>query len=177
MEQLDLYDRDRRQTGQQIVRGESIPQGAYIIVIHLCLFNGAGQLMIQRRYPGKKSFPNLWDISVAGCAQSSETSVDAVRRECFEELGLDLPDDNLRPYLTVNFDRGFDDIYIAPCSVKLSDLILQPDEVAEVKWADEEEVLTLLREGQFLPYYERFLKLLFQMRKGMGFFQTEAQVD
>lgn len=171
MEQLDLYDQYRNRTGQQIVRGDEIPLGFYITVIHLCIFNEEGQLLIQRRYEGKKSFPNLWDISVGGCAQTGETSEDAVRRECFEELGLALPDDDLRPYLTINFDKGFDDIYMVSCSLDLSKLSLQSDEVAEVKWAGEEEVMDLLQEGQFLPYYDHFLKLLFQMRQGMGFFK------
>ena len=168
MEVFDLYDRDRRPTGQTLRRGDQVPQGRYHLVIHICLFNRAGQMLIQQRQPFKDGWPNLWDVTVGGSALAGETSRQAARREIWEELGLELELENRTPALTSWFQGGFDDIYLLELEPDLNTLTLQPEEVQAVAWADEAEICRRIDQGTFIPYRKELIALLFAMRRQGG---------
>lgn len=74
----------------------------------------------------------------------------------------------VRPHLTVNFDRGFDDVYLVEKDVDVDTLTLQETEVQRVKWATKEEIFEMIRRGEFIPYYESLIQLLFDTRKKYG---------
>jgi isopentenyldiphosphate isomerase len=169
MEKMDIYDENRRPTGRTLDRERGAGTGEYLTVVHLCLFDSSGRMLIQRRHHMKHAFPDLWDLSAGGGVKAGETSREAVCRETHEELGLTLELDGVRPYLTVNFEDGFDDIYVVQESPALETLRLQPDEVSAVRWATLDEASALLRSGAFVPYHESFLRLMFEMRGYMGF--------
>lgn len=59
MELFDLYDDERRLTGETIERGDPLPESRYHLVIHICIFNSEGKMLIQQRQPFKKSFPGI----------------------------------------------------------------------------------------------------------------------
>ena len=169
MELVDLYDENRVPLGKTAERyGEKDP-GEYRTVVHVCLFNKAGQLLIQQRAACKHIWPDKWDVTVGGGVDAGETSRQAAEREVREELGLDLDLTGLRPSVTVNFDSGFDDFFLLEREVDLSSLRLQEEEVAQVRWADWPEVEALLENGAFITYPRSFLRFLFDMRKTFGF--------
>lgn len=72
MELWDIYNADRIKTGETMVRGEPMPGGAYHLVVHACVFNKKGEMLIQQRQPFKDGYPNLWDITVGGSAVAGE---------------------------------------------------------------------------------------------------------
>ena len=169
MELWDLYTRDRQKTGQTMVRGEKQPEGTYRIVVHICIFNSKGQMLIQQRQPFKEGWSNMWDITVGGSAVSGDTSSMAAGRELMEELGIDdISFDEIDPAMTVNFKGGFDDIYIVEKDVDLTTLKLQYEEVQKVKWADLDEIFRMIDDGIFIPYHKSFMELLFFMRNHKG---------
>ncbi len=108
----DLYTYDRQKTEYTMLRGGDQPEGLFRLVVHLCIFNSSGEMLIQQRQPFKKGWSNLWDITVGGSALSGEDSRTAVEGELFEELGLLISFETLRPALTIHFDSGFDDVYL-----------------------------------------------------------------
>lgn len=166
MELWDVYDADRQLTGKTMVRGESFEEGAYHIVVHVCVFNSEGKMLIQQRQPFKHGWPDMWDVTCGGSAVKGETSRDAAHRELLEEIGIDIDFSDSRPDMTVNFEHGFDDIYIAKKDIDISTLKLQYEEVKTVKWSDCEEILSMIDNGEFIPYYKNFISLLFDKRKG-----------
>lgn len=170
MELLDIYDQDRNKTGRTAPRGTPRPPGDLQLVIHVCFFDSGGKMLIQRRSQKKDLFPSLWDVSVAGSVLHGEDSRSAAQREVREELGYSLDLSGMRPSMTINFDLGFDDIYLITRDLELSSLNLQKDEVEEVKWATRDEVYRLIDQGQFLPYRKGVIASMFEMRKTMGFF-------
>ena len=93
----------------------------------------------------------------------------ALIRECREELGFPLDLGDRRPTLTVNFDGGFDDFFLAERAIDISTLTLQAEEVTDVRWATLEEVKTMLKDGSFIDYPAGFLEFLFAMRNRFGF--------
>ena len=71
MELWDIYDIDRVRTGRVAQRGKpasegGLGEGEYHLVVHICVFNGRGQLLLQQRQKDKEGYPNLWDVSAAG---------------------------------------------------------------------------------------------------------------
>ena len=169
MELWDLYDENRVKLGKTMVRGEKQPAGVYRIVVHACIFNSQGQMLIQQRQPFKSGWSNMWDVTVGGSAVSGDTSQSAVERELFEELGLATSSQGVMPSLTVNVDGVFDDFYIAVRDdIDISKLKLQFSEVQTVKWAGRDEIIRMIRDGSFIPYAESFIDLLFFMRNHSG---------
>ena len=164
MELFDLYTADGKKTNRTMVRGEPTPEGFYRMVVHVCIFNPEGQMLIQQRQPFKQGWSNLWDISVGGSAVSGDTSRSAAERETREELGLAVDLKNVRPSVTIHFEHGFDDIYILTMPVDLSSLHLQYEEVQAVRWASKNEILQMIDNGQFIPYEKSLIGLLFFRR-------------
>lgn len=169
MELVDLYDENRLPLGRTAERGAPKGPGEYRMVVHVCVFDRQGRLLIQQRAPEKFIFPNLWDVSIGGGVDAGETSRQGAEREFREELGYPLDLSGLRPSVTVNFDGGFDDFYILTKDLDLEMLTLQKEEVRAVRWASLEEILDMLGRGTFIPYPEGFLRFLFDMRDQFGF--------
>ena len=164
MELFDLYTADREKTGRTMVRGEPTPEGFYRLVVHVCIFNEAGQMLIQQRQPFKSGWSNLWDISVGGSAIAGDSSRSAAERETREELGLSIDLSDTRPTLTIYWENGFDDYYVVNQAPAFDSLRLQYEEVQRVKWADKEEILRMIDDGSFIPYEKSLIELLFFRR-------------
>ncbi len=164
MELFDLYTEDRIKTDRTMIRGEPTPEGYYRMVVHVCVFDPEGRMLIQQRQPFKRGWSNLWDITVGGSAVSGDTSRSAAERETKEELGLDIDLSDVRPSLTIWFEHGFDDIYLLTRPADLSALRLQPEEVQAVRWAEKDEILRMIDDGRFIPYEKSLIELLFFRR-------------
>ena len=73
-----------------------------------------------------------------------------------------------RPFVTINFNLGFDDYYLIEKNVDIDTLTLQYEEVQRVKWATKDEILKMIHNGSFIPYYCSLIEMLFDMRKRRG---------
>ncbi len=163
MEQFDIYDINRQKTDRKGIRGEKTAPGDMRLVVHICIFNKKGQMLIQHRQPFKKGWSGLWDISVGGSAVSGDDSLMAAHREIKEELGLELTITH-RPNFNINFDGGFDDFYLVDWEGNINDLNLQYEEVESVKWATKDEILSMIADGTFVPYYPSLINMIFDMK-------------
>ncbi|HEX3017429.1 MAG TPA: NUDIX domain-containing protein [Caproicibacter sp.] len=168
MELWDIYDKSRIKTGKTIERGKALPENGYHMVVHICIFNTQGEMLIQQRQPFKEGWSNLWDITVGGSAIAGETSSMAAKRELFEEIGYRYDFSKTRPSLTINFENGFDDYYLIEKDINIDSLKLQYEEVQRVKWASKDEILNMINTEIFIPYYESMIQLLFDMHKHLG---------
>lgn len=80
---------DEGHTLGSITRGEA-HNGSRTLhpVVHLHLFNSAGELFLQRRPAWKDIQPGKWDTACGGHVAFGETPEEALRREVREELGV-----------------------------------------------------------------------------------------
>ena len=83
-----VVDEDGNVTGSA-TRGEC-HSGSKLLhpVVHLHVFNSAGELFLQKRPEWKDIQPGKWDTAVGGHIDYGETPEDALRREVREELGI-----------------------------------------------------------------------------------------
>jgi len=161
MEILDVYDENREKTGRTHVRGKTVREGDFILVVHVWIMNSDGEFLIQKRQPWKKLFPGMWDCSVAGAALAGDSSEAAAAREAKEELDLDLDMTGAELILTDKFSFGFDDIWLMRLDLDIDSLHIQKEEVDTVKWAGPAEIRDMAEKGEFIHYYylEKMLKL------------------
>lgn len=89
----DLYDIDRKPTGEQFYRGEPVPAGRYRLGVQVWVRNSEGKFLLSQRHPCKKK-PLLWEAT-GGAVDAGEDTLSAAVREVGEELGLKLGKEQL----------------------------------------------------------------------------------
>lgn len=170
VENWDIYDKFGRKTGRTRSSDSAFDKDEFHLVVHVCIFNAKGDLLIQKRQPWKKRWPDLWDVSAAGRALAGENSAEAAERETYEELGLKIDLSEERPYFTIYFQSGFDVFYLIQREVCVDQLTLQKEEVQAIKWASKAEVLQLVRNREFIDYF--FIESIFEMHSHRGSMRT-----
>lgn len=179
MERLDIYDYRGVSTGRTIDRSQedTLSDGEYFLIVHVCIFNHAGRLLIQQRRKPGDPLDGCWDLTVAGHVHSGESSQAAAMREVREEIGLPVDLTGQAPLMRLRFHHGFDDIYVVIADVPLSSLHLQDAEVRAARYAACDEVLHMIHRQQFLPYMDSFIEALYDMRCSNGFIRSDAPSD
>ena len=176
MEVWDLYDENRQKINKTMSKSEKRPSGVYNLRVHLCVFNKNGEMLIQQREANKKHWPNIWSITLSGGVMAGESSNVALAREVKEEFGVDIDFSNERPYLTINTEGSFQDIYIINSDIDTNTLQFRDGEVQAVRWASKHEILRMIENKEFLQYHTSFIELMFDMREGRGILQPEGRL-
>ena len=143
MEYRDLYDLNRNLTGEKILKGEEIPDNRAILMVVIFIENSKGQFLMQKRSSLKGG---LW-ATTGGHPKTGETSLEGVLTECSEELGIEITNPTL--FKQAASKKAFCDLYYLKQDIDTSDIILQEEEVDEVKWLSIEEIELLNNTGQF----------------------------
>ena len=142
----DLLDEDGMPVGATHVRGEKLPHGAYHRVVEIFTMNSKGELLITKRAPEKKPYPNMWEIT-GGAVVAGEDSLDAARRELREETGIEVANRELNLILTHKGNSAFVDIYIAHKDIPAEKLTMQPGETSAAKWVKLSEFERMIGDG------------------------------
>lgn len=108
---------------------------------------------------------NCWDITASGAVVSGETTRDGAHRELFEELGIDYDFSKIKPRFTMTFENDFGDFFIVQKDIDIDKLNLQKSEVQSVKWASLDDILGLIKSGEFIPYSENLIRFIFDLNK------------
>jgi 16S rRNA (adenine1518-N6/adenine1519-N6)-dimethyltransferase len=89
-EMCDVVDQEDRPVSAKL-RTEVHVNNLLHRAVHLWIFNGRGELFVQKRSPWKINHPDQWCSSAAGHVDSGETYEEAGHREMREEIGADCP--------------------------------------------------------------------------------------
>lgn len=135
--------------------------------IHLWIINDDGEILLQYRSGDKKLYPNTWDVSVGGHVSTNEDSIEALSRETKEELGIDLDLGSVEYFGTIHERLKHDDIdsnelvdvFIARQNINKKDIMLQKEEVSDIRWVSIEEMFHLIDNNQLLPHEEEYKKM------------------
>lgn len=165
MEKRDLYDENRKLTGETIYKGEEIPDGKYIIVVLVYIQNSEGKFLIQKR----SEIKNGKFATTGGHPKSGGDSLQGIITEVKEEIGLDVKPDNLQLFFSERFDdeKVFGDAYYVKMDIEnIENLKLQEEEVDSVHWFSADEIKEQMKQGKFFKnHYEEFEILLNWLNK------------
>ncbi|MCQ2191408.1 MAG: NUDIX domain-containing protein [Paludibacteraceae bacterium] len=128
-------------------------------VVHLHIFNKAGDLFLQKRSMSKDIQPGKWDTAVGGHVDYGEQVEDALRREAREELGVQQfqPTFLFRYIFQSKVERemvnAYRTVYEGPFTV-------DPVELDDARFWPLAEIEANIGKGIFTPNFEsEFLKL------------------
>ena len=151
---LDLYDDDFNKLGKTIVRRvDEIPKGANIMMSYILIKNGDNYLLEQATE--KNSYK--WAIP-GGHILTNEDAEEGLKREIFEEIGLEKI--NIKHIDTIKFPYNsyIFNIFLTEDKIDISNLILQSDEVLQVKWYSKKEIMELIKENKVPRGYAYILE-------------------
>lgn len=158
---LNLLDENERLTQKSKPRSLIHRDGDLHAVVHIWIIQRKDMgiyVLLQKRSDKKLINPGCYDVSAAGhITQGGEPRKTAVK-EIYEELGLSVPAEKLKivgvhrnTYCndTVK-DNEMSAVYIYNEPVDIDSLTICEDEVAEVCWAEIDEMLSVIKNGEFL---------------------------
>jgi 8-oxo-dGTP pyrophosphatase MutT (NUDIX family) len=92
MEKLDVYDKKRNKTGRIIFRDEDVlfNDNEFIVALRGWVINNDNKILFTRRSLNKTQ-PGKWEPT-GGLLISGETSLEGIKRELSEEIGLTVLD-------------------------------------------------------------------------------------
>ena len=141
-ELIDILNEDGSCAGIQKMKSEAHEKGLWHASVQIWIYNSKNEILIQQRAHTKDTYPNLWDISVAGHLSVGDSHITASIREIKEEIGLDISAEALdflktvkkskQPSPTIK-DNEFNHLYLLHSDFIIEELKLQTEEVAAVK--------------------------------------------
>ena len=149
MELVDIYNRFREKTGKVKGRKE-LEEGEYRISAHIWIVNSNNEILVLKRSEKEDKFPGLW-AQIGGGVVSGDTSKDTVFKECMEELNYVVKEENL--YYVASYIRSKDivDVWLVRQEVNINELILQDDEVNEVRFVACSEFEKMIKNNEVVP--------------------------
>jgi len=171
-ERWDIYDVNKQLTGRTMKRNDwNMQPGDYHLTVLGVIRRADGRFLITQRVMTKSWAPGCWEVSGGG-VMAGESSEEAVRREVFEETGIDVcrtsksgaDQDNCQDFPEGAYrftyrrdnpherDNYFVDVYLFDLDVDESDVKIQIEEAAAYMFADRDEIAELGRAGKFLHY-------------------------
>lgn len=154
MEVRDYYNIRKEPTGETYLANIE-PSGDNYMLITVCFIqNSDGDYLIQK---ASKQKGNKWG-STGGHPLAGESSIQGMKREIKEELGVYIEEDK---YEYVNTFMGHNkilDLYYINENIDISKLELQKEEVESVKWATSEEIEKLIKRNEFEKTHSKLFR-------------------
>lgn len=87
-ELVDILDPEGNFVHKVALKSIAHRDGLFHNTVHIWFYTPDGKLLLQQRGKNKKTFPLLWDVSVAGHVGAGETIELSALREVEEEIGV-----------------------------------------------------------------------------------------
>ena len=170
---FDVLDEQGNKTGKTKARSEVHRDGDWHKAVHIWIVNNKDEILLQKRSPNKDSHPNMWDISSAGHLTAGDDSLSGAIREIKEELGVDIQSSQLKligvrkkadKYTSTFINNEFNDVYLLRLSLDLNKIVLQEEEVSEVKYVPINEFRKMIKtKDKTLLMHDDEFEMLFKV--------------
>lgn len=148
MEYFDVVDKNRVQLNYKKIRGEKLEKNEFNTGVEMWIINNNKILMTQRSE--QKSHPGQWETP-GGCSQAGESIIDTIKREMIEEIGVNFNQDEFCLIGTHLYKKQFVDIFLSEKEIDINKVILQKEEVQNIKWISKDEFNNLIKNGATVP--------------------------
>ena len=178
MEYFEVLDELGNKTGEIKERELVHKDGNWHRAVHIWIINDLCEILLQKRSAKKENHPNMWHVSCAGHIVSKDDNIETVIKEIKEELGIDVNKEEIEFLFTIKehniakmdyIENEFKDIFIIRKNVDIKDIVIDLEEVSEVKYVSIEE-FKKMSENQnsnvVVPrYINEFIEMLKTIRK------------
>ncbi|HEY6914174.1 MAG TPA: NUDIX domain-containing protein [Paludibacter sp.] len=130
--------------------------GSFLLhpVVHLHVFNSAGELYLQKRNMDKDIQPGKWDTSVGGHVDFGEEIPEALYREVREELGIiDFEPKFITRYKFVSKQEA--ELVNVFFTIYNGEIEPDPTEISEGRFWPIQEIKNQLKNNVFTPNFEQ----------------------
>lgn len=162
MELWDVLDEHGNKNGSHIYRGEKLGNNQYHLVVEIWPINDNKELFIQKRTRSKQTHPGMWAVT-GGSAIAGEDAKTAAIREFSEEVGITLKRDDLNFAFTMKRRSAIIYVYTTKKSFDIKDVVMQEEEVSDVKWANKHEIQEMQDNGTFVNFGKDYFDKLFSV--------------
>ena len=143
MELLDVFNENNEYLGYSVERSKIHEDNLWHHHVSAWIMNYDGKILLQQRALNKKKNPGKW-AKTGGHVDSGETCEESIKREVYEEIGLEVKDneiENIEIFKSINpNEHYFSYGYIFFTDNKVEDFKLQKEEVNAVKYFSIEEI-------------------------------------
>lgn len=159
MEELfDVFTIDKRPVGKTCLRGSTLKDNEFHIVVMAVIINGNGEILLTKRSKNKTA-AGKWECT-AGSVLAGESSKEALIREVREEIGIPVIPKGGIPIGNYIEDDAIFDIWPIKTGYTTSELLLQEEEVDEAKYATVSEIKKMIEAGTATKSLEEVVKLI-----------------
>lgn len=162
-EKLDVYDKTKNKTGRIVERKACIKLNGeeYILAVQCWILNPKGKILLTQRKLDK-IHGGMWEPT-GGLVISGETSIEGIRRELLEEIGVNVSDEELF-LIKEKIEKGnlcntIRDVYVIKKDIKLNELHFNDGEVISAKYVTIEELSYMIEHGKSFKWLNDFIDL------------------
>ncbi len=147
---LDVLDPEGNHTGMTADIFDVHHHGHWHRTANVYIVNSKNEVLFQRRSKTHMVFPGMWQFGAGGHILSGQSSLEGVKDETKDELGLDIPD---KDFIFIGtsikkeehsprqkFDYEYQDNYLVYKDIELKDMKKQESELSDIAWFPMEEV-------------------------------------
>ena len=147
-ELVDVYDENKCKTNKIIKRKDKdlLDENEFILAVHCWIINFKKEILITRRSLNKNR-GGMWEDTHGG-VQSGETSIQAMRRELQEEIGLDVKEEELKLVRSLKRKNIFRDCYVLFKDIDIKDISFNDNEVMDCKYVSLEKFEEMIKMGE-----------------------------
>ena len=136
-------------TGVVATRDECHTKGLWHRAVYAFIVDKDFNVLLQKRSANKKLWPNRWDVTIGGHVNAGEFGRQALIRECKEELGIEISDEDIKYLVSTTsvynkdgyVNNHYDECYLITKNVNVEDLKLQEEEVSDAKYFPKKEII------------------------------------
>lgn len=145
IEYLDVVDRNdvviNRLPYDQVHKQNLLHRAVHALI----MATDGSTFVLQKRAANKRIEPNCWDSSVGGHVRAGETYLEAIQRECHEEMGIVISEEAALPLFKLDLEEGVGNEFVEVYLILTDDEVKPcPVEVAEVRRFTPEQVIDFI---------------------------------
>lgn len=163
VEKLDIYNKEKNKTGKIVERKEGVKldNEEYILAVQCWIINKKGEILLTQRKLDK-IHGGKWEPT-GGLVISGENSIQGIKRELQEEIGLNISNDELF-LVKEKIEEGENcntirDIYIVRKDIDLNELHFNDGEVINAQFVTIEKLSYMIEQGESFEWLGYFIDL------------------